>query len=131
MIQMCSRFSLFSKIMWQSETTYVIRKIKRKVVYSICRSSHPEVFCKNGALQNFTKFTGKRLCQSPFFNKVAGLRPATLLKKRLWDRCFPVNFTKFLKTPFFTELLWRLLQHMIWLFLKKLVNIFRHSFPNY
>ena len=33
----------------------------------------------------------------------AGLRPATLLKKRLWHRCFPVNFVKFLKTLFFTE----------------------------
>ena len=27
------------------------------------------------------------------------LRPATLLKKRLWRRCFPVNFVKFLRTP--------------------------------
>ena len=27
-------------------------------------------------------------------------QPATLLKKRLWDRCFPVNFAKFLRTPF-------------------------------
>ena len=29
-----------------------------------------------------------------------GLRPASLLKKRLWHRCFSVNFGKFLKTPF-------------------------------
>ena len=29
------------------------------------------------------------------------LRPATLLKKRLWHKCFPVNFVKFLRTPFF------------------------------
>ena len=34
-------------------------------------------------LRNFTKFTGKHLCQSLFFNKVAGLRNAALLKKRL------------------------------------------------
>ena len=27
-------------------------------------------------------------------------RPATLLKKRLWHRCFPVNSAKFLRTPF-------------------------------
>ena len=33
------------------------------------------------------------------FNKVAGLRPATLLQKRLWHKCFPVNFAKFLRTP--------------------------------
>ena len=30
-----------------------------------------------------------------FFNKVVGLRPATLLKKRLQHRCYPVNFAKF------------------------------------
>ena len=29
---------------------------------------------KKGVLRNFTKFTGKHLCQSLFFNKVAGLR---------------------------------------------------------
>ena len=28
------------------------------------------------------------------------LRPATLLKKRLWHRCSPVNFVKFLRTHF-------------------------------
>ena len=70
---------------------------------AVFRSSRPEVFCKNGVLRNFAKFTGKHLCQSLFFNKVAGLRPTTLLKKRLWHRCFPVNFTKFLRTPFHTE----------------------------
>ena len=63
------------------------------------RSSRPDVFYKKGALRNFTKFTGKHLCQSLFSNKVAGLTPATLLKKRLWQRCFPVNFVKFLRTP--------------------------------
>ena len=36
-----------------------------------------------------------------FFNIVAGLRPTILLKKRLQDRCFPVNFVKFSRTPFF------------------------------
>ena len=35
----------------------------------------PEVFCKKGVLRNFAKFTGKHLCQSLFFNQVAGLRP--------------------------------------------------------
>ena len=35
--------------------------------------------------------------------------PATLLKKRLGHRCFPVNFVKILRTPFLIEHLWRLL----------------------
>ena len=73
------------------------------------RSSCPELFCKKDVLRSLTKFTGKRLCQSLFFNKVACLRPATLLKKRLWHRCFPVNFEKSLRTPFYTEHLWWLL----------------------
>ena len=42
------------------------------------------------------------------FNKVAVLRPANLLKNRLWYRYFPVNFAKFLRTPSFTE-------HLRWL----------------
>ena len=54
-------------------------------------------------LRNFAKFTGKHLCQSLFFNTVTGLSPAILLKKRLWQRCFPVNFAKFLLTPFLIE----------------------------
>ena len=33
-------------------------------------------------------------------------RPATLLKKRLLRRCFPVNFVKFLRTHFLKEHLW-------------------------
>ena len=70
------------------------------------RSSSPEVFYKKGVLRNFAKLTGKHLCQSLFFNKVAGLRPATLLKRRLWHRCFLVNFLKFLRTTFFIEHLW-------------------------
>ena len=70
-----------------------------------------EGFCKKGVLGNFAKFTGKHLCQSIFFNKAAGLRPAILLKKRPWHRCSPVNFAKFLRTPFLIEHLWWLFLH--------------------
>ena len=73
------------------------------------RSSHRTSSVRKGILRNFAKFTGKHLRQSLFFNKVAGLRPATLLKKRLWRRCFPVNFAKFLKTPFLQNTSGRLL----------------------
>ena len=57
----------------------------------------------------FVKFTGNYLCQNLFFKKVGGLRPTPLLKKRLWHRCFPVNFATFFGTPFFIEHLWWLL----------------------
>ena len=37
----------------------------------------PEVFYEKSVLRNFSKFTGKHLRQSLFFNKVAGLKPGT------------------------------------------------------
>ena len=60
------------------------------------RSSHPLVFCKKGVPTNFAKFTVNHLCQNLLFNKVAGLR--------LWHRCVPVNFVKFLRLSFFTKI---------------------------
>ena len=60
------------------------------------RSSRPEVLCKIIVLKNFAKYTRKHLCQSLFFNNVAGLRR------------FPVNFAK-LRTLFFIEQLRQLL----------------------
>ena len=77
------------------------------------RSSRPEVFCEKVVPRNFPKFTGKHVCQSLFFNKVVGLRPGTLLKKRLWHRCFPVNFVEFLRIPFRAPFL---TEHLWWLF---------------
>ena len=69
----------------------------------MCSDSHRRCSVTKGDLRDFVKFTGKQLCQSLFFNKVAALRPATLIKKRLWHRCFPVKFVKILRTPFVTQ----------------------------
>ena len=86
-------------------------------------NSRPEVFYEKGVLRNFAKLTGKHTCQSLFFNKVAGFRSATLLKKRFWHRCFPVNFTKFLRTHFLTEhLQWLLLAFVRLLFVISQLN---------
>ena len=49
------------------------------------------------------------------------MRPATLLKKRLWLRCFPVNFAKFLRTPFLSEHL-RTTASLFLVLHKKVVN---------
>ena len=73
------------------------------------RRSRREVFCKKGVLENFTKFTGKHLCWSLFFNKVAGLKPECLLRKILQHRCFPVNLVEFFINTLFREHLWWLL----------------------
>ena len=92
-----------------------LRKCSLQILINLYRSitfrgSRPDMSSKKGVLTSFTKFTGKHLCQSLFFNKNAVLSPATLLKKKLWHRCFPANSVKFIKTPFYKE-------HLLWLFL--------------
>ena len=67
-------------------------------------------------LQNSQENTCARVS---FLIKLQDLKPATLLKKRVWHKCFPVNFAKFLRTPFVPE-------HLGWLLLnlEKLVPKF-------
>ena len=65
-----------------------VRNFAKKFIISNCgsflgvRNSRLEVLYKNGVLKN----------------------PVTLLKKKFRHRWFPVKFTNFLRTPFFTEL---------------------------
>ena len=120
-----------------------------------CIMSCFEIFLsQDGVFQRFTGFTKnkKSLCQqwwrllvknsiiSQFpetssvltfwlisgFKKIASLRPVTLLKKGLWHRCFPVDFAKLLRTPFFTEQL----QWLLWSVNSacKQINLHRRSY---
>ena len=52
--------------------------MKNDIIRSYLRNYRrsPRRYCiEKGVLNIFVKFTGKHLCQSLFFNKVAGLRP--------------------------------------------------------
>ena len=60
----------------------------------------PEVFCEKVFLE-ISQNSQESTCA----------RVSFLIK---WHRCFPVNFVKFLKTPFFKEHLWWLLLNVIW-----------------
>ena len=51
-------------------------------------------------LKNFAKFTGNDLCQSLFFNKVAGLRP---IKKETQVQLFSCEFYEIFQNTYFTE----------------------------
>ena len=80
-----------------------IAKFLRTVfLQNTSRSSHLQMLFKIGVLKSFTNFTGKHLCWSLFLKnlRAAGLQ---LHKKRLQNRCFPVNFAKFLRTHFLKE----------------------------
>ena len=65
----------------------------------------------------FTEITKQlKLKPNTTTSRYPGLRPATLLKKRLWHTCFPVNFAKFLRTPFLQNISGRLILDIIELF---------------
>ena len=85
-----SIYSVFHKIP-SNFFSILKKKLKiipdKKAILTIqSRTSRPEVFCEKGGACNFK------------------------IKKRLWHRCFPVNFAKFLRTPF-------LIEHLRWLLL--------------
>ena len=77
--------------------TYTYVKKKRND-FAFIQKFRPEVFCKRDVSEHFRSSCPVRL------------RPATLSKMRLWHRCFPVNFVKFLRTPFF-------IKHLQWVLL--------------
>ena len=84
-------FSFFIRVhfLYVEKISVKFSQSSEAVVQSRCA----EVSVRKGVLRNFAKFTGKHLCQGLFFNKVKGL----------WHSYIPVNFAKFLRTPFLTE----------------------------
>ena len=64
------------------------------------RSSSPDVFCEKGVLRNFAKFTGKHLCQSLVFNKVAGT-VCNFTKKEILAQVFSSEFCEISKNTLF------------------------------
>ena len=88
------------------------------------RSNFPKVFCKKGALKSFAKFAENTCARVSFLIKLQawslsyrnqsidslvqwtvfymiGINLANLLKKRLWHRCFPVNYCDIFKSNLF------------------------------
>ena len=59
------------------------------IVKTLFRRSCPKMFSKKGVLKNFAKFTGKHLCQSVYFNKVANF-----IKKETLAQVFSCEFLR-------------------------------------
>ena len=71
---------------------------------ALLKNSRLEVFCQKKVSLEISQVHRKTpVPGSLFFDKVTGLRPVTLLKNKLWYSCFPVNFVKFSRRPFFAE----------------------------
>ena len=81
------------------------RSNKHDTFWHVSRNSHQKYSIKKGVRINLTKFTGRYLLLK------------TYLKKRLWCRCFSVNFMKFLRAPFLQNISGQLLLCIHWIFL--------------
>ena len=88
----CEKFSYFPEQLWLALTYYWL------YLY-LLQKQPPEVFYKKPVLKNFTKLTGKHMCHSLFFKKVA------------WQ--FSCEFCEFFKNTVSIEHLWWLLQLLI------------------
>ena len=68
-------------------------------IQTLHKSSRPEMFCKNGVLENFTKFTRKHLCQSLFLIRLqaSGLQ---LYQKETLVQVFSCKYCEIFKNTF-------------------------------
>ena len=81
------------------QNLYAHLEVFNDAIHWLCfifRSSHQTCSIIKGVLRNFAKFTGKHLCKSLFFNKVAGLHETLA-------QVFSCEFYKISKNTFFTE----------------------------
>ena len=66
-----------------------------KANHILDRNSHRRCSIRKDVHRNFAKFTGKNT-----YVRVSLCQACNFIKKRLWHRCFTVNFAKCLRTPF-------------------------------
>ena len=99
-----------------TESNYLALNLVLPIHPASSKSSHLRCSMKKGALINFTKFTGKHLCQSLFFHKIAGLKACNFIKKETMTQAFSCEFCKISKNTFFTEYLFFCLSVSCWIF---------------
>ena len=100
-------FFCWNEITKKSSIKEDTRKMENcKANHILDRSSHRRCSVRKDVLRNFAKFTEKHLCQGLF---MSGPKACNFIKKRLWHRCFPVNFAKVLRTLFLQNTSRRLL----------------------
>ena len=94
-----------SVYVWNSEIICLLERRPLELVAQRCS-------VRKDVLRNFTKLTGKHLCQSLSFNKVAGLRPqaCNFIKRETLAQVFSFKFREISKNTFFKE-------HLLWLLL--------------
>ena len=87
-----------------------------KILKDLAKFSGQPVFLEAVTRRCSVKMVFLEILQNSQENTCAGVSfliklRARGLRKRLWHRCFPVNFAKFLRTPLIIEQLWWLLPY--------------------
>ena len=94
-----------------------------KLVLKISKQKHSFTdVLQNRCYSKFCNIYRKTSVLDSLWNKVASLKACNSIK-RLQQRCFLVNITKFLRTPFFIE-------HLCWILLRKWKSFFLHETGN-
>ena len=68
---------------------------------------------------NIWQYSQENTLLESLFNRVAGLKASSFIKKRLQHSCFPLNIAKFLRTPTLKNIYTRLVQESCSLLLDK------------
>ena len=93
------------------ETTHIVGLCSQKGDQEPCKkkmvsfkSIYRRCSVRKGVLRYFAKFTGKHLCQSLFFKKIADLpKVCNFIKKETLALVFSCEVCKISKNTFFTE----------------------------
>ena len=138
-------WTLKLRVFWKVFTSHLINYFSFTESFlwrSLSEMNLLEVFCEKVFLKIWQN-SQENICARDSFLIELQTTPATLLKKRLWHRCFPVNFAKLLRTPFPQTSIFRAnisnfrVNVLDWKHLCSLVvrghrkNVFRSSSENY
>ena len=78
---------------------FVLYFVSFLIHFKFQKQSFPGVLQNRFSLKLF-KTQRKLPVTESLFNKVKGLQPATLIEKRLWQKCFTLDFARLFKTCF-------------------------------
>ena len=102
------RFTNGSNVDIKSAVIFIIFKIL--IDLTLTQTKEPsEVFCEKRYSQKFCKIQRKTHVPKSLFKQSCRPQAGNFIKKRLWHKCFPVIFAKFLETPFLQNTSRRLL----------------------
>ena len=97
------------KLLWTSAKMRTKNFMNSSIIF---RSSQQRCFVKKGVLE-ISQNSQESTCARVSFLIKLQVPPVTLLKKRLWHSCLPVNLAKFLRTPFSQNTSGRLLLYIL------------------